>query len=212
MTLETLLIYTVVSFFYILSPGPAVFLAMSNGLSHNMKVVAVSSLANILGLFCLSAVSIVGLGAILLSSSYLFLAVKIIGAVYLVFLGVKQFFIASRAAMIGTDEESSEHKKITAYFLESFILAVTNPKPILFFIALFPQFLQVNQAAAPQFFVLTSIFMVLSFFVLCSYGYISKSARALFKKATFVQWFHRITGGLFIVMGFSLLKLKSSQI
>jgi threonine/homoserine/homoserine lactone efflux protein len=64
MTLETLLIYTVVSFFYILSPGPAVFLAMSNGLSHNMKVVAVSSLANILGLFCLSAVSIVGLGAI----------------------------------------------------------------------------------------------------------------------------------------------------
>jgi len=212
MALETLLIYTVVSFFYILSPGPAVFLAMSNGLSHNMKVVAVSSLANILGLFCLSAVSIVGLGAILLSSSYLFLAVKIIGAIYLVFLGVKQFFIASRAAMVNAGDLPVQNKKMTAYFFESFILAITNPKPILFFIALFPQFLQVDQAVAPQFFVLTSIFMALSFVVLCSYGYISKSARVLFKKAAFVQWFHRITGGLFIVMGFSLLKLKSSQI
>ena len=212
MSLETLLIYTVVSFFYILSPGPAVFLAMSNGLSHGMKIVAVSSLANILGLFCLSAVSIVGLGAILLSSSYLFLAVKIIGAMYLVFLGIKQFFIASRAATIGSAEELAENKKTATYFFESFILAITNPKPILFFIALFPQFLQINQPVAPQFFVLTSIFMVLSFFVLCGYGYISKSARVLFKKASFIQWFHRITGGLFIVMGFSLLKLKSSQV
>jgi threonine/homoserine/homoserine lactone efflux protein len=149
MSLETLLIYIVVSFFYILSPGPAVFLAMSNGLSNGMKVVAVSSLANILGLFCLSAVSIVGLGAILLSSSYLFLAVKIIGAMYLVFLGIKQFFIASRAVKIGSGEELIEHKKMTVYFFESFILAVTNPKPILFFIALFPQFLQVDQAVAP---------------------------------------------------------------
>lgn len=212
MSVDTLLIYTVVSFFYILSPGPAVFLAMSNGISHNMKVVAISSLANILGLFCLSAISIVGLGAILLNSSYLFLFVKIVGAIYLVFLGIKQFFIASRAAMIKVDDEVVEDKKMTAYFFESFILAVTNPKPILFFIALFPQFLQVDQAVAPQFFILTSIFMVLSFFVLCSYGYISKSARVFFKKAAFVQWFHRVTGGLFIVMGFSLLKLKSNQV
>jgi threonine/homoserine/homoserine lactone efflux protein len=185
---------------------------MSNGLSNGMKVVAISSLANILGLFFLSVVSIVGLGAILLSSSYLFLAVKIIGAIYLVFLGVKQFFIASRAAMVNAGDSPTQHKKMTAYFFESFILAVTNPKPILFFIALFPQFLQVDQAVAPQFFVLTSIFMVLSFIVLCSYGYISKSARTLFKNASFVQWFHRVTGGLFVVMGFSLLKLKSSQI
>lgn len=212
MALEILLVFTVVSFFYILSPGPAVFLAMSNGLSNGMKVVVISSLANILGLFFLSAVSIVGLGAILLSSSYLFLVIKIIGAIYLVFLGVKQFFIASRMTMVSAGDSPVHHKKMMTYFLEGFILAVTNPKPILFFIALFPQFLQVNQAIAPQFFVLTGIFMVLSFIVLCSYGYISRSARTLFKNTSFVQWFHRVTGSLFVVMGFSLLKLKSSHI
>lgn len=206
-----MLLYTLVSFFYILSPGPAVFLAMSNGITSNMKVVALSSLANILGLFLLSSISILGLGALLLSSAVLFMMVKIIGAIYLIYLGIRQILRSSNRSLFEGEQSSTEHRSYSAYFIESFFLAATNPKPILFFVALFPQFITTDQAIAPQFFALTSTFMVISFLVLCGYGYISKSAKGILSKPSILQWFHRITGGLFIIMGASLLKLKHSQ-
>ncbi len=211
MNTDILLIYSLVSFFYIISPGPAIFLAITNGLTANMKTVMISSLGNILGLFVLSAISILGLGALLLSSAVLFMAVKIIGAAYLIYLGIKQLLRSTSAALSVSGGEPAKVRSLWAYFTESFLLAVTNPKPILFFVALFPQFLAIDQPIAAQFFILTSIFMVLSFLSLITYGYISKSTRRLFSSESVMSWFHRITGGLFIVMGCALLKLKQTQ-
>ena len=211
MSIEVLSIYLVVSFFYILSPGPAVFLAIANGMTANMKTVLLSSLGNVLGLLFLSTVSILGLGALLLSSAYLFLAIKIIGVIYLVYLGIKQWYLSRDTLHTEHVAAAAIPKKNSTYFLEGLFLAATNPKPILFFVALFPQFLSVNQPIMPQFFVLTSVFMMLSLLVLCSYGYLAQSMRGVFTRQSFMQWFHRVTGGLFIVMGFSLLKLKSTS-
>ncbi len=211
MNTEIVLLYILVSFFYILSPGPAVFLAITNGITSGMKVVAFSSLANILGLFLLSSISMLGLGALLLSSAVLFMIVKIIGAIYLVYLGVKQILRAKSHSFLETGQQGREHRGYRACFMESFFLAVTNPKPILFFVALFPQFITTDQAIAPQFITLTGIFMAISFLVLYGYGYIAKSARKVLSQPSILQWFHRTTGGLFIFMGLSLLKLKNSQ-
>ena len=127
-----------------------------------MKVVALSSLANILGLFLLSSISILGLGALLLSSAVLFMIVKIIGAMYLVYLGVKQILRSRNSLFVEGGRLSTEHRGYRACFMESFFLAATNPKPILFFVALFPQFIVTDQSIAPQFFVLTAIFMAIS--------------------------------------------------
>ena len=211
MNIELLVMYTVVSFFYVISPGPAVFLAISNGMREGMTTVAISSLGNITGLFLLSTLSILGLGALLAASSTLFLVVKVIGASYLVYLGIKQFKLAKNAKISTAEQMETSKRSKKAYFYESFLLAATNPKPILFFAALFPQFLDLNTSIAPQFFAMTGIFMVLSFVSLFSYGYISKSAKSLFDNEKGVAWFHRVTGGLFVGMGFGLLQLKSAQ-
>ena len=210
--MELILLYIIVSFFYIISPGPAIFLAISNGVTANLKVVAISSLANILALFFLSTISILGLGTLLLSSSILFLIVKVIGAVYLVYLGIKQLMQSQRKPLLGNQALNLELRTYRAYFMESFILAATNPKPILFFIALFPQFLVIDKPIAPQFFLLTTIFMILSFISLFTYGYLSKSMKGLLSTPLVMQWFHRITGGLFVLMGISLLKLQNHQV
>ncbi|MDE1461288.1 LysE family translocator [Spartinivicinus poritis] len=210
MDIQLIIVYTMVSFFYIISPGPAVFLAITNGVTTNLNTVAISSAGNVLGLLLLSTVSMLGLGALLLSSALLFSTVKIVGAAYLIYLGVKQFLIARSIRVLNTPEALPKRSALS-YFTESFIVAATNPKPILFFVALFPQFLNVQHALLPQFLVLTGIFMLLSFISLLSYGFISKSAKGLLAKRVFMQWFHRITGGLFIMMGLSLLKLKNSQ-
>ncbi len=137
MSIEILLTYSLLSFFYVLSPGPAVFLAIANGMNTNLKVVMISSFANILGLFILSSISILGLGALLLSSALLFTIVKVIGALYLIYLGIKQIAISRNFHMNATKKRATP-KPLNAYFLESFLLAVTNPKPILFFVAFFP--------------------------------------------------------------------------
>ena len=211
MNTEILIVYTFVSFFYIISPGPAIFLALTNGLVHNMKVVAVSSFANILGLFLLSAISISGLGAILTTSATLFMIVKLIGAVYLIYLGIKQFRSASSFKIENEKKNNIKEKNLRTAFYESFFLAVTNPKPIIFFIALFPQFLNLKSAIIPQFFVMTGIFMFFSFSSLFVYGFIAKSAKGWLKNENTMMWFHRVTGGVFIGLGLSLTQLKNAQ-
>ena len=210
MTIETVVLYTIVSFFYIVSPGPAIFLAIANGISANMLAVALSSLGNILGLFFLSFISIIGLGTLILASSTLFLLVKFIGAGYLIFLGYKQLKLSKTLSNPALQLDTIECKEPLSYFSEGLLLAVTNPKPILFFIAIFPQFLDVSSSLVSQFFIMTIIFMLISFSSLLSYGYLAKHTKKAFSSNTGMKWFHRITGGLFVGMGFGLLQLKTN--
>jgi threonine/homoserine/homoserine lactone efflux protein len=211
MNFELLLMYSIVSFFYIISPGPAIFLAITNGITTNMKIVALSSLGNIVGLFLLSAVSISGLGALLVASSSLFMVTKLLGASYLIYLGIRQFLNGKNQLVSETKSSNQPYRSHLSYFKEGFLLASTNPKPILFFTALFPQFLNLDVPIAPQFFLMTTIFMLFSFMSLFSYGFISKSARRLLSNQNKIIWFHRVTGGIFISMGVGLLHIKTAQ-
>lgn len=208
MDLNILLLYTTVAFFYVISPGPAIFLAISNSLSHGIKTVVYSSLGNICGLFLLSAVSMMGLGALLLTSATLFLMVKIIGALYLLYLGYKQI---KQAKKLHIEKSNSRVKPSLGYFREGFFLASTNPKPILFFTALFPQFLQLDGNITLQFFSMTFIFMALSFISLLSYAVIFSRAKNLLSKGNAMVWFHRLTGGIFIGMSVLLMQLKTTN-
>ncbi|EPJ46162.1 MAG: transporter, LysE family [Osedax symbiont Rs2] len=211
MDIDMLLLYTLVAFFYVISPGPAVFLAISNCLTENLKAVAYSSAGNITGLFLLSSVSMLGLGALLMTSASLFLAVKIIGALYLLYLGIKQIRMAGKAKMTASGALNISQKPMLKYFQEGFVLASTNPKPILFFTALFPQFLQLEANVTLQFFSMTGIFMLLSFGSLMSYAIIFKYAKSALTKGQRMAWFHRISGGLFIGMSAVLLQLKNTN-
>lgn len=208
MNIDTLLVYLLVTFFYVTSPGPAVVLAIINGLRANMKTVAISSFANILGLFILSSASILGLGVLLTTSATLFMLVKFIGAFYLVYLGIK--FIKNKNVLNIDDINSNEKiKGNKSYFFESFFLAVTNPKPILFFTAIFPQFLDLQVSILPQFLIMTFAFLFISFFSLMSYAYLAKKSKSYLSNKNRMNWFHKITGGIFISMGIGLLSLKN---
>lgn len=211
MSLQLLVIYSVFSFFYIISPGPAILLAISNGMTTGMRSVLLSTVGNITGLLLLSTASISGLGVILTSSATLFLIVKTIGALYLIYLGVRQFMKGKVLLLPETSKGEQRARSSRSLFLEGFFLAATNPKAILFFLALFPQFLDLQKPLLPQFAVLTALFMALSFLSLISYGFLGKSARGFFKNQTVMMWFHRITGGVFISMGIGLMQLKSAQ-
>ena len=210
MKIEIWMMFSLVAFLNIISPGPAILLAVSNGISSGLRVVAVSALGNGLGLLILSTVSMFGLGTILQTSAVLFTLVKILGASYLIYLGINKFrsrdtFFVDEG--INNVEEKIEYLK---KFKESFIIAVTNPKAILFFVALFPIFLDTSSPSLPQFTVMTLTFMSLSFGSLMTYGYIAESARHWFKKPHVIKIFHRVTGGIFIGFGVALLQVKAN--
>ena len=206
MNLDTLLIYTTVAFFYITSPGPAVLLAVVNGLRSNMKVVAAAAFGNILGLAVLSTASILGLGTLIKTSALLFMTVKFVGAFYLIYLGYK--FLTNRGGLHFNDTKIDTNKSTFMYFKEALLVAVTNPKPIIFFTAIFPQFLDISRDITPQFLIMTAIFLIISFVSLCLYGLLAKHSKRWLQRGNIMTWISRATGGLFISIGIALMNLK----
>jgi threonine/homoserine/homoserine lactone efflux protein len=211
MNIDTLLIYVFVSFFYVISPGPAILLAIYNGAMNGHKGVMVAALGNIIGLMLLSTLSVSGLSAVLLASSTLFGVVKILGASYLIYLGIRQLSSSNKAPLNKSQKIADTNRTLFSYFKEGLFVAATNPKPILFFAALFPQFLDTFNPIIPQFMLMTLIFMTFSFLSLSTYGYLAQRAKGFLSNVNNMKWFHRISGGLFVGMGTSIFFIKTES-
>jgi len=208
MHLPTLLAFTAVAAVAIVSPGPATLLALRNAMSHGPRSALWSSLGNVCGLFCLSAAAMLGLGVVLMSSALLFGAVKLAGAAYLFYIGLRQLLGRGAAWIAAADASPRRSPRPHRLFGEAVLTAVTNPKPILFFTALFPQFLDARAALLPQFFLLTGVVMALSLCSLLAYSLLATRARGLLLRARFARWVDRVVGAVFVAFGAALLALR----
>ena len=178
MNTQSLLAFAVVAGLAILTPGPSILLTLRNGASVGARSVMWSALGNICGVFCLSTAAILGLGVMLKSSALLFGVVKLIGALYLFYVGVRHLF--GRATVLAEESAHSENEPTPsrqALYREAFLTAATNPKAVLFFTALFPQFVNAQAALVPQFFILTGIFMGISYTAHMSYALLASRAK-----------------------------------
>ncbi len=208
MTLALLLSYGLIAGTAILSPGPAILLALRNSIAYGLGAVVWSSLGNVTGLFCLSAASMLGLGVLLKTSAFLFGAVKLIGAGYLFWIGLRHLFGKGMLAALPDGSTSRPRPPRWHLFREAIGLALTNPKAVLFFTALFPQFLVPDAPLLPQFLVLTGIFMGLSILSLMGYALLARQARGFLLRPLLVRWLNRTIGGIFISFGVLLLSLR----
>ena len=213
MEITTWLLFAVVAIVAVISPGPAILLSISNSIRFGISKVVLSSLGNICGLFLLSTAAIFGLGAVLKTSTTLFLMIKIIGAAYLIYLGIRQW--RSKTNFFDSAKDVSDSKQLKTnkrFFIEGFLIAITNPKAILFFTALFPQFIQTQQALVPQFLIMTFTFMSISFVSLVSYGALAKKAKHWLSTEQRAKWFNRTLGSLFVMIGVGLLQLRADKV
>jgi threonine/homoserine/homoserine lactone efflux protein len=157
MDAHSILAFTLVAAIAIASPGPATLMAINNSLAHGQRSAVWSSVGNASGLFCLSAAAMLGLGALLASSEWLFNAVKILGAGYLFYLGAKAVVEEKPDVGDGLEEGAKKASPTPGKLYKSaFLTAVTNPKATMFFTALFPQFIDQGAALLPQFLILTT--------------------------------------------------------
>ncbi len=209
MNTQTVLTFTAFAALSILSPGPSILLSLRNGATYGPRSVMWSGLGNISGVFCLSTAAILGLGVLLKTSAMLFFAVKICGALYLFYVGIRHLFAGSS----GLAYESETGRAGIAppprkLYGEAFLTAATNPKAVLFFTALFPQFINAQAPLLSQFLILMAIFMSLSYTTHLSYAFIASRARNLLLKPVFAKWVNRVVGAAFIAFGSLLLALR----
>jgi threonine/homoserine/homoserine lactone efflux protein len=190
------------------SPGPAILLAMSNA-GRGVGKALTSSAGNALGIFLVSGAAMIGLGALLRTSMVMFTALKIIGALYLVYLGVRQWRGAGKPAQAKADQPAPvTASKPAQLFREGLLVALTNPKSIIFFTALFPQFIQTSAPIVPQFFVLTLTFVGCALLAHATYILVACSARARLTAGKSLRVLQRASGALFMSLGVALLAVK----
>ena len=163
-------------------------------------------LGNITGLFIMSALSVAGLSAIIIGSELLFSIVKFVGAIYLVYLGLKLLLRSPGSALQAQPAVRSRR----SLFLQGFMTSAANPKAVVFFAALFPQFISNDQPFLSQFLILCLTYLVLDAMYLSLYGLGASWISARFKgKAR--AWIER-TGGGFMIGAAILLGFKSVEL
>ena len=196
MTLTTWWIFVCTETVLCLMPGPAVMFILSTALKAGARKSIFSNLGILTANVVYFAVSATGIGALLLSSK-LFLAVKWIGAAYLVILGLRLLFERSHEVN-GLEKTMVDHKSHHLFF-NGFTLQISNPKAILFFSALLPQFLNPHVSIIPQIVILGATSVVIEFSILLGYG-IAGSAIT----PRYARWTNRVAGGLLIGAGAGL--------
>jgi len=188
-----------------LTPGPAVLTILSQALRHGPMKTLWSILGIIAGntlYFILSATS---LGALLLASYELFFAIKWLGAAYLLWLGVRTFF--DRSSSLAVETAPAARGGPLSLFTHAFVVQVANPKALLFFTALLPQFVDPALAVVPQMAVLALVSVVIEFGVLFFYASLAAQATRLANQARFARLTNRIAGTFLIGAGIGLASL-----
>jgi len=189
-----------------LTPGPAVLFVLSSALRAHAK----KSLGSIFGILSANTVyfglSASGLGAVLISSYRLFFAVKWIGAAYLVYLGVRT--ILGRADVLQAEESVGASTSAARLYRDGFVLQMSNPKAIVFFSAILPQFIDPRRPIIPQIVILGLTSVICEFAVLSSYSVAAARASTLARQPSYAKWTNRVAGSLLIGAGAGLAALR----
>ena len=201
--------FAAVAALFVAAPGPAVLLALRNGLTWGLPAAVWSSLGNITGVFCLSAAAMLGLGVLLQSSEAVFGGIKVLGAVYFLWMGGRWLLRGAQPAGAHQSEQPARpvSRRPQHLYAEALLVAVLNPMPMLFLTALFPQFISKALPLMPQFYWLTGTDMALSFCTLLAYALMASRVRHLLLRPRLAMGVHRLVGLLFVAFGFWLLGL-----
>lgn len=207
MTLSVWLAFVVACFVFSLSPGAGAVSTMSASLCLGPR----RALANILGLQLALSLHILvvaaGLGVLLSSSVWAFTALKLAGALYLIWLGIQKWREAPVLAVPGvTTPETGPWRLVRTGLLVN----LTNPKSIVFLAAFLPQFVQHGAPQAPQYLVLGLTVLAMDWLVMIGYALLAASVRGIMSTPVALRRGNRLFGSLFVGAGLALATAKSA--
>lgn len=185
------------------SPGPAVLLAVSTTLTLGARRTAYSSAGNAVGVFLVSCVAVGGVGLLFKAWPPAFTVLKLAGAGYLAWLGVKQWRQAGHSGQ-GGQASAPEGSSRAAVFRRGMLVACSNPKAILFFAAVFPQFMPPGRIDIVRFLLLSLTFVACTLVAHLSYVLLAATAGARVLSGRRMALLQRGTGLLFIALALAL--------
>ena len=209
MSLSTWLAYLFATVLLSLSPGPGVFSSLSSGLRHGFRLGAWNSVGMQAANLMLVAIVSLGLGAILLASETLFTAVKWIGVAYLVYLGIATW--RSPAKTFEEDATDNAHTP-REVFMRGFWVNATNPKGIIFFAAILPQFIEVARPQLSQYTILAATTLAVDLVVMMGYTALAARVLRVMRDPAHIRWVNRTLGGAFVAAGMALAAFRRAAV
>jgi homoserine/homoserine lactone efflux protein len=209
MTWQIWLAFVTIEAVLCITPGPAVLFVLSQAIQRG-PAKSIWGIGGILGAnamyFALSATS---LGAVIVASYKLFFLIKWLGAAYLIYLGVRSFL--GRSSITSLPESIDDSRSGPRILRDGFFLQAANPKALLFFTAILPQFIDADRNVVFQILVLGISSFVVEFFVLSAYAQLAGRALATARSPRFEKLTNRVAGSLLIGAGIGLAGLKASS-
>ena len=206
MPLDLWLTFIAASTALLLIPGPTVLLVLSYALSKGRSVAVASAAGVALGDLIAMTASLLGLGAIVLASATAFTVLKWIGAIYLVWLGIKLIRSAPREGLTPARDVSSG-----GVFGHTAAVTALNPKSIAFFIAFVPQFIRPDAPLLAQFAILIATFVTLAALNALAYALAADRLRRVISQPGILTWITRAGGATLIGMGVLTATLRRSS-
>lgn len=199
MSWDVWLVYALAALALALTPGPNGLLCLNHSVRFGFRATIFTALGSITGMLILIGASMAGLGALMLTSEVLFTAVKWIGAGYLVWLGLRLWRAEPMAIAPRQPDGIPYTQGRMRNFSDGLLVAVSNPKALLFFATFLPQFIQPGMALWQQFLIFGGTFAVIEF---CYELTLAGTAQRLgYWLTRHGRIFNRITGGAFIGVG-----------
>lgn len=207
MSFATWIAFVIAGSLIAISPGSGAVLSMSHGLAYGLKKASATVLGLQLGLVLVLIIAGAGVGSLLLASSVAFMVVKVIGALYLIYLGVSQW----RAAPVGPTASTAgleAHPPFGRRVLTGFLTNTTNPKGIIFMVAVLPQFISKDAPLLTQLAILGVTMVVIDSVVMHCYAALAASMQRYMRDPRHMRLQNRVFGGVLVVIGSMLFFVK----
>ncbi|MBX9834714.1 MAG: LysE family transporter [Burkholderiaceae bacterium] len=211
MDMHTWLTFLAATCVIAISPGSGAVLSMSHGLSFGVRKASATILGLQLGLLLILLVAGAGVGSLLLASEVAFNAVKVLGACYLIYVGFAQWRSASAAAAAPSEVVAAPGAAVSAdagswqkRCATGFLTNATNPKGIIFMVAVLPQFLSQERPLALQLAIVAATMVSVDVVVMHSYAASASALRRLLSSPRAMRSQNRVFGGLLMAVGAGL--------
>ena len=207
MSFATWITFVIAGTIIAISPGSGAILSMSHGLAYGVKKASATVLGLQLGLILVLVIAGAGVGSLLLASALAFTVVKVVGALYLIWLGISQWRARAEASDVPT-AGLAIHPTFGRRVMTGFLTNATNPKGIIFMVAVLPQFIAQDAPVLPQLAILGATMVTIDTIVMHGYALLASSMQRWFRDPHAVKMQNRFFGGVLMVVGSLLFFVK----
>lgn len=192
-----------------MTPGLGVVMIVMIAAEYGWRRTLPACLGTALGITLLFSVGMSGVGVVVASSPLLFAAIKIAGALFLLWLGIHNW--RKPPLQVVENHKAPTHQN-DRLFSKCFLISVTNPQPIIFCVSIFPQFIDADIAYIPQVTLMIAAYTLMVFVCMIFYTLIADRARVFLARGRGPQLLTRISGTIFILMALGVLYATVSKL